>query len=142
VNPYGIRGGQLAAFHCALAQGSTLLFSPSHRGCRGAGVRRDRATTPLAPVKRRATGGGVAAGSLSESVIRYSMGYSEIGWRTIRDGIADNCACGNAGTSKTRRIQRGDVVRRQGEVRSLGETFYLRDASGASNRRRDTLARH
>jgi len=84
----------------------------------------------------------VAAGALSESVIRYSMGYSEIGWRTIRDGIADNCACGNAGTSKTRRIQRGDVVRRQGEVRSLGETFYLRDASGASNRRRDTLARH
>ena len=77
-----------------------------------------------------------------KSVIRYSMGYSEIGWRTIRDGIADNCACGNAGTSKTRRIQRGDVVRRQGEVRSLGETFYLRDASGASNRRRDTLARH
>lgn len=25
----------MAAFHCALAQGSTLLFNPSHRGCRG-----------------------------------------------------------------------------------------------------------
>jgi hypothetical protein len=47
-----------------------------------------------------------------------------------------------AGTSMTRCIQRGNVVRRQAEVRSLGETFYLRDAGGASNRRRDTLARH
>ena len=41
-------------------------------GAGGSGVRRDRAATPLAPVKRRAAGGGVAAGALSESVIRYS----------------------------------------------------------------------
>jgi hypothetical protein len=47
-----------------------------------------------------------------------------------------------AGTSKTSLIQRGNIVRRQEEVRSLGETFYLRDAGGASDRRGDALARH
>src|SRR5580698_8254442 len=44
--------------------------------------------------------------------------------------------------SKTRRIERRHVVRREFKIRSPSETFHLRDAGGACDRRSDALARH
>ena len=46
------------------------------------------------------------------------------------------------GGSKTRRIELRDVVRREREIRGPSETFHLRDAGGACDRRSDALARH
>jgi hypothetical protein len=44
--------------------------------------------------------------------------------------------------SKTRRIERRHVVRREFKIRSPSETFHLHDAGGASDRRSDAVARH